>query len=55
MTKTHEKKKDFIDKLMMMTDTELNDYIKKYGKPPKPCIMVSIVDKNKPKTGAEEV
>jgi hypothetical protein len=54
-TKTYKKKEDFLDKLMSMTDTELNDFIKKYGKPPKPCIMCSIVDKNKPKRVSEGV
>jgi hypothetical protein len=55
MTKTHDKKQDFIDKLMVMTDTELNDYIKQYGKKPKPCIMVRIVDKSKHKMDAQVV
>ena len=55
MAKTHNKKQDFIDKLASMSDTELNDFIKKYGKKPKPCNMVKIVDKNEPKMEAESV
>ena len=42
-----DKKKDFIDKLMEMTDKELNDFVKSKGKPPKPVVMCRIVDKDK--------
>ena len=50
MAKTHENKRDFIQLLMSMTDTEINDYIKAHGKGPKPvemCIIVDKGDKNK--------
>ena len=43
--KTHEKKRDFIQLLMSMTDTEINDYIKRHGKGPKPVVMCTIVKK----------
>ena len=46
MAKTHNSKKDFIKILSSMTDTEINDYIKKYGKGPKPVIMCTIVNKD---------
>ena len=45
MKKTHDKKRDFIQLLCEMTDTEINDYIKKYGKGPKPVEMCVIVEK----------
>ena len=41
------KKQDFIDKLMEMTQTEINEYIKKFGKPPKLVEMCKIVEKKK--------
>jgi len=44
--KMSDTKKDFIDKLMEMTDQELNDFVKTKGKPPKPVVMCVIVDKN---------
>jgi len=40
-------RKDFLDILTSMTDTELNDYIKAKGKPPKKVVMCRIVDKEK--------
>lgn len=43
----HKHKKDFIDRLMEFTDTELNDYIKSHGKPPKKIEMCHIVNKSK--------
>ena len=45
MAKTHEKKRDFIRLLCMMSDTELNDYIKRHGKGPKPVVMCRIVER----------
>lgn len=42
--KTYEKKRDFIQIISMMTNTELNDYIKRHGPGPKPVIMCYIVD-----------
>lgn len=44
--KTHDKKRDFIQILSMMTDTEINDYIKTHGKGPKPVVMCRIVEEN---------
>lgn len=43
MSKSHDKKRDFIKILSSMSDTEINDYIKTYGKGPKPVIMCTIV------------
>lgn len=43
--KTEKKKRDFIAILSSMTDTELNNFIKMNGKPPKPVVMCRIVDK----------
>lgn len=47
MKKTHDKKRDFIQLLCEMTDTEINDYIKMHGKGPKPVEMCVIVERNK--------
>lgn len=44
MVKTHNKRRDFIKLISSMSDTELNDFIKRNGKPPKPCIMARIID-----------
>lgn len=46
MAKTHENKRDFIQLLCMMSDTEINDYIKRHGKGPKPVVMCTIVERN---------
>jgi len=43
--KTHNNKKDFIQLLSSMSDTEINDYIKKNGKGPKPVVMCRIISK----------
>ena len=43
--KTYENKKDFIQLLTMMSDTEINDYIKRHGKGPKPVEMCRIVER----------
>lgn len=48
-TKTHNKKRDFIQLISSMTNTELNDYIKTHGSEPKPVVMCRIVDKSKKK------
>ena len=50
--KTHKKKRDFIQILSMMTDTQINDYIKTHGKGPKPVVMCTIVEDDK-KDGRE--
>ena len=47
MSKTYENKRDFIQLLTMMTDTEINDYIKRHGKGPKPVVMCTIVERSK--------
>ena len=47
MAKTHKNKKDFIQLLSMMSDTEINDYIKRHGKGPKPVVMCTIVKDTK--------
>ena len=44
MAKTHNLKRDFIKILSSMTDTEINDYIKEHGKPPKLVELVEIID-----------
>ena len=44
-TGVYDKKRDFIQILSMMSDTEINDYIKTHGKPPKPVVMCRIVNK----------
>ena len=49
MTKTYDKKRDFIKIISSMTNTELNDYIKQYGSEPKPVVMCRMVDKSKKK------
>ena len=43
--KTDKKKRDFIAILASMSDTELNNFIKMNGKPPKPVVMCRIVSK----------
>ena len=48
MKKT-EKKHDFIQMLTIMSDTEINDYIKRHGKSVKPVVMVRYVNKDDPK------
>lgn len=44
---SHEKKQDFIDIICSMSDTEINDYIKAHGKPPKLVLMYDIIDRNR--------
>lgn len=45
MAKTHEKKKDFIERISSMTDKELNDYIKRNGSEPKKIPLCYSIDK----------
>lgn len=40
-------KDDFISVLMSMSDTEINNYIKENGKPPKKVRLYHLVDKDK--------
>ena len=40
-------KEDFINTLIQLSDTELNDYIKKHGKPPKKVRLYHLIDKDK--------
>lgn len=44
--KTKNNKKSFIQILSMMSDTEINDYIKRHGKPTKKVEMCRIINKN---------
>ena len=41
--KTDKKKRDFIALISAMDETELNNFIKMNGKPPKPVVMCRIV------------
>ena len=50
MTKNTDKKKDFIEFISQMTDTQLNDYIKSHGKPPKKVRLYHLVDKKEKST-----
>ena len=47
MAKTTEKKKDFIDKLASMSHNEINDFIKRNGKPRKTVIMCRLIKEDK--------
>lgn len=51
MAKTHEKKKDFIERISSMTNKELNDYIKRHGNGPKPVVMCTIIPKEDKNNG----
>lgn len=44
VTRSTENKQDFISFIASMSDTEINDYIKTHGKPPKKVTMIEIVD-----------
>ena len=44
------KKRDFIEFISQMTDTQLNDYIKSHGKPPKKVRLYHLVDKKEKST-----
>lgn len=46
-TKTYNKKQDFIALISMMSDTELNQWLKEHGKKPKPVMMYRIIDKDR--------
>ena len=43
--KSTSKKRDFIAEISSMSDTELNDYIKAHGKPPKPIRLYHLINK----------
>lgn len=43
--KSTSKKRDFIAEISSMSDTELNDYIKAHGKPPKPVRLYHLIIK----------
>ena len=47
MAKTYNNKRDFIEQLMSMTDTEINDYIKQNGKQPKNINKINKMNKKK--------
>ena len=44
VTRSTDNKQDFISFIASMSDTEINDYIKTHGKPPKKVAMIEIVD-----------
>ena len=44
VTRSTENKQDFISFIASMSDTEINDYIKIHGKPPKKVTMIEIID-----------
>jgi len=44
--KSTEGKRDFIAFISSMSDTEINDYIKSHGKPPKKIEIIQLVDKS---------
>lgn len=48
MAKKKNNKKDFISKISSMTDTQLNNFIKENGKPPKKVVLVRRVVKTSP-------
>ena len=41
--KSTENKQDFIDVLASMSPTDINDYIKRFGKPPKPVRLYRLL------------
>ena len=45
--KSTDNKQDFIQFIAQMNNTEINDYIKAHGKPPKKVAMYDIIDKSK--------
>ena len=45
MGKTYDKKEDFIKLLASMSHNDINDYIKRHGKAPKPVLAIRVVDK----------
>jgi hypothetical protein len=47
MPKTTNKRQDFISLISMMSNNELNEYIKRHGHGPKPVVMCRIVSKGK--------
>lgn len=44
MAKTYDNKRDFIQLIASMSQTEINDYIKRHGKPPKMVMMFHNVE-----------
>ena len=51
--KSFENRDNFIEELSKMTPNEINDFIKKYGKPPKPVNMCVIVSKDRNNDNSE--
>lgn len=45
MGKTYDKKEDFIKLLASMSHNDINEYIKRHGKAPKPVLAIRVVDK----------
>lgn len=53
--KSTSKKRDFIAIISSMSDTQLNDYIKSHGKPPKPVRLYHIIDKEDKNNGNKKL
>lgn len=43
MSKTYDKKQDFIQLLAFMSHNDINEYIKRHGKKPKPVLVCRVV------------
>ena len=43
MSKTYDKKQDFIQLLASMSHNDINEYIKRHGKKPKPVLVCRVV------------
>ena len=46
MSRETTKKRDFIEFISSMSDVEINEYIKRHGKKPKPMLLYTLVNKN---------
>lgn len=46
MSRETTKKRDFIEFIASMSDVEINEYIKRHGKKPKPMLLYTLVNKN---------
>lgn len=44
VVKSTDKKQDFISFIASMSDTEINEYIKSHGKPPKKIEMIDVLE-----------
>ena len=43
MSKTYDKKQDFIQLLASMSHNDINEYIKRHGKKPRPVLVCRVV------------